>query len=152
MNAPRRPTKSSSRTTATTTADDARSITKSLRRSQKLLQHELERVSHVSQAIQDDGRVLGATKAHHLEMVDSVKDARGALRGLQLQQQKERLILLLAVAFYALAVVYVLWTRIPLFGIDYLVGKAWKGVRMGVTLFWNSMGELAVDFREKNRN
>ena len=142
MNTPRRtPTaKSSSRT-----ADDARAIEKSLRRSQKLLQHELERVSHVSQAIEEDGRVLGATKAHHLEMKDSVKDAKGALRGLQLQQQKERLILLSAVAFYAVVVMYVLWTRIPLFGIDYLIAKVLKGARLGVTLLLE-MKELAVEF------
>jgi hypothetical protein len=104
----------------------------------------------VSQAIEEDGRVLGATKAHHLEMKDSVKDAKGALRGLQLQQQKERLILLSAVAFYALVVVYVLWTRIPLFGFDYLVATAWKGTRMGVTLLLD-MKELAVECIEKKR-
>jgi len=118
---PRRPSR---------TAEDARSITQSLQRSQKLLQHELERVSHVSQAIQEDGKLLGATKTHHVELSDVTKSANKALMQLKLQQQKERLILLSAVAFYIVVVLYVLWTRIPLFGVDYLMALLWRGVKV----------------------
>jgi hypothetical protein len=115
------------------TADDARSITQSLQRSQKLLEHELERVSHVSQAIQEDGKLLGATKSHHVELSDQVKGANKALLQLKLQQQKERLIFLAAVIFYIIVVLYVLWTRIPLFGLDYLIALFWRGARMAIS-------------------
>lgn len=115
------------------TADDARSITASLQRSQALLQHELERVSHVSQAIQEDGKLLGATKSHHTELSDLSKTANKALYQLKLQQQKEQLIFMGAVVFYVLVVLYVLWTRIPLFGVDYIFALLWRGLRIAVS-------------------
>jgi hypothetical protein len=94
------------------TADEARSINKSLLRTQALLQQELERVSHVSEAIDHDGQVLEKTKTHQYTMNDAVKGANAALRNLQLQQRKENLILMTSVfIFYAVAI-YVLWTRI----------------------------------------
>jgi hypothetical protein len=96
----------------TSTADEARSITKSLRRTQALLVQELERVSHVSDAIDEDGKLLQKTKTHQHIMNDTAKGANAALRNLQLQQRKETLVLMTSVfLFYAVAL-YVLWTRI----------------------------------------
>jgi uncharacterized protein YaaR (DUF327 family) len=94
------------------TADEARSITTSLRRTQALLQHELERVSHVTDAIDQDGQVLSQTKSHQRAMKDTVKGAKAALRNLQLQQRKEMLVLTASVAFFYAVVLYVVWTRI----------------------------------------
>lgn len=119
--------------TSSRTADDARAINASLQRSQTLLKHELERVSHVSQAIQHDGQLLGATKDTHAELSDLSKSANRALRELKLQQQKERLVFMSAVVFYILVVLYVLWTRIPLFGVDYILGLVWRGGRMAIS-------------------
>jgi hypothetical protein len=126
-------TRPSSKRSSSRTADDARSITTSLQRSQKLLQHELERVSHVTEAIQEDGKLLGATTSHHHELANVAGSANKALRQLELEKQKERLVFLAAVFFYVLVVVYVLWTRIPLFGVDYILGFMWNGVGMLVT-------------------
>jgi hypothetical protein len=137
----------SSRRRPSRTADDARSITQSLQRSQKLLQHELERVSHVSQAIQDDGVLLGATRSHHVELSDEVKKSNKALMQLKLQQQKERLVFMSAVAFYVLVVLYVLWTRIPLFGVDYLISFLWRGIRVGMSRLYD-LQEYATEFLE----
>ncbi|KAI2502965.1 hypothetical protein MHU86_11470 [Fragilaria crotonensis] len=84
----------------TSTADEARSITKSLRRTQALLSQELERVSHVSEAIDEDGKLLQKTKTQQHIMNDTAKDANAALRNLQLQQRKETLVLMTAVFFF----------------------------------------------------
>ena len=102
----RRPQSSSS------TADDARSITQSLRRTQNLLQHELERVHNVSHAIESDSNILHSTKETHLTMKDSVKGANKALSQLERQKQKERFYFLLSVVFFYTVALYVLWTRI----------------------------------------
>ena len=96
------------------TADEARSIQNSLQRTQTLLQQELERVSHVSEAIDEDGKLLNQTQTHQLTMNDTVKGANAALRNLQLQKRKEFLVLSAAVLFFYTTVGYVLWTRIPL--------------------------------------
>mmetsp|Transcript_22862 Transcript_22862/g.32728 ORF Transcript_22862/g.32728 Transcript_22862/m.32728 type:complete len:144 (-) Transcript_22862:87-518(-) len=94
------------------TADEARSITKSLRRTQNLLSQELHRVAHVSEAIDADGKLLGDTKETHLVMNDTVKGANAALRNLELQKRKETLVLTGSMVFFFLVVAYVLWTRI----------------------------------------
>eukprot|EP00548_Thalassiothrix_antarctica_P002138 CAMPEP_0194132556 /NCGR_PEP_ID=MMETSP0152-20130528/2997_1 /TAXON_ID=1049557 /ORGANISM="Thalassiothrix antarctica, Strain L6-D1" /LENGTH=106 /DNA_ID=CAMNT_0038827649 /DNA_START=10 /DNA_END=327 /DNA_ORIENTATION=+ len=90
-------------------ADDARSITKSLVRTQVLLQQELERVSNVSEAIKEDGKLLEKTKTHQHSMNDTVKNANSALRNLKLQQQKENLVLMASVFFFYSVASYVLW-------------------------------------------
>ena len=105
-------TPSKRRKQPTSTADEARSITKSLRRTQALLAQELERVSHVSEAIDEDGKLLQKTKTHQHIMNDTAKDANAALRNLELQQRKETLVLMTAVFFFYAVAFYVLWTRI----------------------------------------
>jgi len=94
------------------TADEARSIEMSLRRTNQLLHQELDRVSSISHAIDQDGRVLGETKSHHKEMKDDIKGAKGALRGLEREKQKERRVLMASVVFFYMVVAYVVWTRI----------------------------------------
>mmetsp|Transcript_33425 Transcript_33425/g.50419 ORF Transcript_33425/g.50419 Transcript_33425/m.50419 type:complete len:117 (+) Transcript_33425:242-592(+) len=93
-------------------ADDARSVTKSLFRTQALLQQELERVSHVSNAINEDGNMLSKTKSHQHEMNDTTKGANTALRNLKIQQQKEKIVLILSFAFFFATALFVLWTRV----------------------------------------
>jgi hypothetical protein len=94
------------------TADQARSLQDSLQRTQTLLQQELERVSHISHSVDQDGKYLQQTKTHHLEIHDQSYQAQRALRALQRQQQQERRILYLAVTFFYLVVAYVVWTRL----------------------------------------
>eukprot|EP00547_Thalassionema_nitzschioides_P001629 CAMPEP_0194211828 /NCGR_PEP_ID=MMETSP0156-20130528/11262_1 /TAXON_ID=33649 /ORGANISM="Thalassionema nitzschioides, Strain L26-B" /LENGTH=107 /DNA_ID=CAMNT_0038939507 /DNA_START=172 /DNA_END=492 /DNA_ORIENTATION=- len=90
-------------------ADDARSVTKALVRTQALLQQELERVSHVSNAINEDGNVLTKTKTHQETMNDTAKGANAALRNLKIQLQKEKLVLILSFTFFFAVAFYVLW-------------------------------------------
>lgn len=73
---------------------------------------ELERVSHVTEAIDHDGRILSDTKVHQREMKDTVKGANAALRNLQLQQRKEAWVLTASIAFFFTVVLYIAWTRI----------------------------------------
>lgn len=94
------------------TADEARSITMSLRRTNQMLNHEIDRVSSISHAIDHDGRVLGETKSHHKEMKDDIKGAKGALRALEREKRKERRLLIAAVAFFYCSAAYVIWSRI----------------------------------------
>ena len=94
------------------TVDEARSITTSLKRTQTLLQMELERVSHVTDAIDHDGQLLSQTKSHQRQMTSTVKGATAALRNLQLQQRKEQIVLMTSIVFFYTVVFYVIWTRI----------------------------------------
>mmetsp|Transcript_5014 Transcript_5014/g.7066 ORF Transcript_5014/g.7066 Transcript_5014/m.7066 type:complete len:137 (-) Transcript_5014:91-501(-) len=94
------------------TADEARSIEMSLRRTNQMLHQELDRVSSIANAIDQDGRVLGDTKSHHKEMKDDIKGAKGALKGLEREKQKERRILIASIVFFYAVVAYVVWTRI----------------------------------------
>mmetsp|Transcript_22616 Transcript_22616/g.37408 ORF Transcript_22616/g.37408 Transcript_22616/m.37408 type:complete len:118 (+) Transcript_22616:93-446(+) len=96
----------------TSTVDDARSIAKSLLRTRALISQELERTSHVSEAIEADGKLLDKTKIHQHTMNDTVKDANAALSNLQLQQRKERYVFIGSVSLFFAVALYVLWTRI----------------------------------------
>lgn len=93
-------------------ADQARSLQDSLQRTQTLLQQELERVSHISRSVDQDGTYLQQTKTHHLEIHQESYNAQKALRALQRQQQQERRILFLSVAFFYSVAAYVIWTRL----------------------------------------
>mmetsp|Transcript_5216 Transcript_5216/g.9019 ORF Transcript_5216/g.9019 Transcript_5216/m.9019 type:complete len:140 (-) Transcript_5216:703-1122(-) len=125
------------------TADEARSINKSLRRTQALLQQELERVSHVSEAIDSDGKLLNQTKDHQRDMNETVKGANAALRNLQLQQKKEFLILMASVVFFYLVAGYALWTRIPLPLISWQAAvRVFRSLQFTATLIWT--GETVV--------
>ncbi|GKY93852.1 hypothetical protein MPSEU_000352100 [Mayamaea pseudoterrestris] len=108
------PTSSSSKSSI---ANDAASLQQSLARTQKLLSQELERVSHVASAIEQDGKVLDKTMTQHQTM--NVKQAKKALTALEREQQKEQRILMASVFFFWCVVAYVLWgrilTHVPLF-------------------------------------
>lgn len=102
--APHRPS------TATATAMEAAGIQQSLSRTQALLKSELERVSHVSAAIQEDGKLLQQTNTLHQTL--NVKGAKNALTALERSQQREHRILLASVTFFWVAVMYILWERL----------------------------------------
>jgi protein transport protein SEC20 len=91
---------------------EAQEITDSLQRTKQMMRHELERVSHVNSAMQDDTHMLEQTRDQHVGMGDVVKGARGALRKLQRQDMQETVVLWSAVAFFYTCALYVLWTRI----------------------------------------
>ena len=101
-------TKSSS----STTASEAQSIQKSLMRTQMLLKNELDRVSYVATAIEEDGNVLKDTMDHHKSL--NTKNAQKALTALQRAQQQEQRILMLSVGFFCMVAFYVLWSRVLL--------------------------------------
>ena len=94
------------------TADEARSINASLRRTQVLLQQELERVTNVTEAIDVDGKLLNQTKSHQHNMNDTVRGANAALRNLKLQQRKEFLVLMASILCFYGAAAYVLSSSI----------------------------------------
>ena len=77
-----------------------------------MMKTELERVAHVSDAIDADGKTLLNTKEEHYEMKGSVKGAKGSLTMLQIQERKESIVFWSAVGFFYTVVLYVLWTRI----------------------------------------
>eukprot|EP00550_Attheya_septentrionalis_P004492 CAMPEP_0198283994 /NCGR_PEP_ID=MMETSP1449-20131203/3554_1 /TAXON_ID=420275 /ORGANISM="Attheya septentrionalis, Strain CCMP2084" /LENGTH=132 /DNA_ID=CAMNT_0043980899 /DNA_START=11 /DNA_END=409 /DNA_ORIENTATION=- len=91
---------------------EAQEITDSLQRTKQMMRHELERVSHVTSAMQDDAQMLEQTRDHHVGMESVVKGARGALRKLKRQDMQETVVLWCAVSFFYTCALYVLWTRI----------------------------------------
>ena len=106
------PTKQRSKKSSQSQAQDAKSITKSLQRTKSMMKTELERVAHVSEAIDADGKTLQSTKEEHYGMKGTVKGAKGSLTMLQIQEKKESIVFWSAVSFFYMAVLYVLWTRI----------------------------------------
>src|SRR5689334_3529022 len=92
---------------SSSTANDAASLQQSLARTQRLLAQELERVSHVASAIEQDGRILDETMGHHQTM--NVRQAKRALTALEREQRKEQRILVASIVFFWCVVAYVLW-------------------------------------------
>jgi hypothetical protein len=90
--------------------NEAAGIQQSLSRTQALLRGELERVSHVATAIEDDGKILKSTK--DLQVTMNVSSAKKALTALERAQQFERRVLIASVVFFWTVVLYIVWCRI----------------------------------------
>lgn len=103
----RRRPKSSSKNA---TAAEAASIQNSLSRTQRLLSHELNRVSQVGKAIDEDGKVLEETMKTHQTL--NVKKAKNALTSLQRAQQREQQVLMASIIFFWSVVAYILFVRV----------------------------------------
>lgn len=101
----------------TSTALEAAGIQQSLERTQALLRSELERVSHVASAIDEDGKVLNETVGLHQQM--NVRGAKKALSELERAQQRQQRVLRGSLVLFALVVLYIAWervlTRLPFF-------------------------------------
>ena len=92
------------------TESEAQSIQRSLLRTEGLLQNELERVSTVQSAIDEDGRILRETTDHHKSL--NTKNAQKALTALERAERQEQYVLMASVAFFALVSFEVLWKRV----------------------------------------
>jgi ribosomal protein L16 Arg81 hydroxylase len=104
----RRPKNSQNRNTTS----QAASIQQSLRRTQSLLQNEMERVSHVATVIDDDGNLLKETMHTHQTL--NVSKAKSALTSLQRAQRREHQVLLASMVFFWTVVFYIVWCRVLL--------------------------------------
>lgn len=98
--------------TKLTPAQEAHQITTSLLRTKHMLEQNLDATHGTSNALESDSQALKQAKEGQSEIVNSTKGAKGALRALKRQDVQERVVLVCAVGFYCLVVVYVLWTRI----------------------------------------
>jgi hypothetical protein len=92
------------------TASEAANIQKSLHRTQALLKNELERVSQVASAIEDDGKMLQETMSDQQTL--NVSSAKKALTSLQRAQQREQRVLMASIVFFYGVVFYILWCRL----------------------------------------
>lgn len=95
---------------SSSTASEAANIQKSLHRTQTLLKNELERVSQVATAIEDDGKVLAETMTDQQQL--NVSSAAKALTSLQRAQQREQRVLYASIILFYSAVFYILWCRL----------------------------------------
>mmetsp|Transcript_10997 Transcript_10997/g.30848 ORF Transcript_10997/g.30848 Transcript_10997/m.30848 type:complete len:138 (-) Transcript_10997:145-558(-) len=93
-------------------AQEASSIVESLLRTKSVMKQDLERLSHVTDAIDSDGAMLRDTQESHQGLGGLAKGARGALRYLQAQERREAVVLWAAVLFFYLSALYVFWTRV----------------------------------------
>jgi hypothetical protein len=104
---------------STSTAVEAAGIQQSLERTQALLRSELERVSHVASAIDQDGKVLDETAGLHRQLNGSAVVAKRALSALERAQQRQQRVLRGSLVFFASVVLYIAWervlTRLPFF-------------------------------------
>ena len=76
------------------------------------MKQDLERLSHVTDAVDSDGAMLRDTQESHQGLGGLAKGARGALRYLQAQERREAVVLWAAVIFFYLSALYVFWTRV----------------------------------------
>mmetsp|Transcript_30915 Transcript_30915/g.66933 ORF Transcript_30915/g.66933 Transcript_30915/m.66933 type:complete len:170 (+) Transcript_30915:134-643(+) len=95
-----------------TGAQEASNIVESLMRTKSAMKQDLERISHVTDAIDSDGAMLKDTKESHQGLSGLAKGAKGALRYLQAQERREDVVLWAAVIFFFLSAAYVFWTRV----------------------------------------
>ena len=108
---------------SSSTASEAQFIQKSLMRTQTLLKNELQRVSHVAAAIDEDGKVLQATGDLHKSL--NTKNAQKALTSLERAQRQEQRVLMCSVAFFFFVSFYVMWSRV-LIKFDF-ISILWSG-------------------------
>lgn len=106
----RRGQRRSHKLSSSNTAAEAASIQTSLSRTQNLLKNELNRVSQVATAIDEDGKILQETKTTHQSL--NVKKAKNALTSLQRAEQREYRILLASILFFWSVVIYILFLRV----------------------------------------
>jgi flagellar biosynthesis chaperone FliJ len=92
------------------TASEAQRIQQSLMKTQSLLKNELHRVTHLTNAIDDDERLLRETMNEHKSL--NTKQASRALTSLQRAQRHEQNVLYVSVLLYVVVVFYILWSRV----------------------------------------
>lgn len=92
------------------TASEAQKIQKSLLKTQHLLKNELNRVSNITNAIEEDGNILEQTMDHHKSL--NTKNAQRALTALQRAQAHERRVLNASILVFVVVVFYIMWSRV----------------------------------------
>lgn len=104
--------KSAQAHTSATAAQEAQDLTSSLRRTKSMMQQELNRISNVSETIDNDGSMLERTKEDHFGMKGGIQGAKGSVARLKLQEKEDSIVFWASVLFFYSVVLYVLWTRI----------------------------------------
>lgn len=92
------------------TASEAQKIQKSLLKTKHLLKNELNRVSNITTAIEEDGKVLEQTMDHHKSL--NTKNAQRALNALQRAQAHEKRVLNASILLFVIVVLYIMWSRV----------------------------------------
>ena len=92
------------------TASEAQKIQKSLLKTQHLLKNELNRVSNITNAIEEDGDILQQTMDHHKSL--NTKNAQHALTALQRAQAHEQRVLNASILVFVAVVFYIMWSRV----------------------------------------
>ena len=92
------------------TASEAQRIQKSLLKTQHLLKNELNRVSNITNAIEEDGDILQQTMDHHKSL--NTKNAHHALTALQRAQAHEQRVLNASVFVFGIVVFHIVWSRV----------------------------------------
>ena len=92
------------------TASEAQRIQKSLLKTQNLLKNELNRVSNITSAIEEDGKILQETTDQHKSL--NTKNAQHALAALQRAQAHEQRVLNASIVVFMTVVFYIMWSRV----------------------------------------
>lgn len=95
---------------SSTTASEAQKIQKSLLKTQQLLKNELNRVSNITNVIEEDGNILQQTMDEHKSL--NTKKAQKALTSLERAQQHEQRLIYLSILFFGVTVFYIMWVRV----------------------------------------
>lgn len=95
----------------------ARHVASSLTRSRKLMADQVQRMSGVAAQVLEQDALLRDTLEEHRGVGGSIRRAGGSLTNMQRQQIIDWCLIAGSTLFYVLTVLYVIWARIPGFGL-----------------------------------
>uniref|UniRef100_A0A7S1TXF7 Sec20 C-terminal domain-containing protein n=1 Tax=Phaeomonas parva TaxID=124430 RepID=A0A7S1TXF7_9STRA len=99
-------------TRASSALATAQDITKTLRRSTQVMKASLDRTGFLADALADDAASLERTRDGHEELMSQLEAARKRLIEVQRQEQRDRYMLYLSVAWFSGVVVFILLRRL----------------------------------------
>jgi len=97
--------------------EDDNSIATTLSRTKKQMEMELSRVAEINDTIVNDGKNLRTVGDEHDTLNNIMSSAWGVLKALSAQDVAERVMIAGATLFFVLSVFFVLWSRLPTFGL-----------------------------------
>jgi len=96
---------------------ESNSIAAALSRTKRQMELELERVSEISETITNDCKNMKSVGSEHDTLKGIMTSARGLIKGLDRQDVMETFVVAGGLVFFFSCVLFVLWSRLPGFGL-----------------------------------
>ncbi|CAM9468893.1 unnamed protein product [Phaeothamnion confervicola] len=97
--------------------EQTRAMAESLQRTRRMMAEQLERVAHVSSVVAEQGGLLSSTYDEHRGIGGTIRRAGASLTRLRAKDAVDAVLMGASTAFFFLTVLYVVWVRLPIFGL-----------------------------------